>query len=476
MLFIILLVNGGITLALFRKRRRLTVASTLIFHLTVADFMLSATTVPQSLAVLLRSPLASSWLCQLTAFFNRFAHCTSIYLITILTACRCYGIIKPLRYRIHIYKSKVNTVCFMAWFVSFGFALLPFLGWGKYEILDGECLCALDTHTYPHKWLVISVLFFILPSVINTLMFVCTVKSLKGKQKVCVSSNNLSQSESQHSVCKLSAMLGRKHKFFVVSSRRACESLELKELNQRTHSIELRRTKTPIQRLSFVDDSKLPQQVVCENSSAIHSNSRSEETKPKQALKIEVTVDVHHYNANTSDMDENENNSKRTTNDISPDTYSANQLCVLHRKRPIIKSEQNYQNLGNEKLLHLEIESHPLQNNQKESQDDNSIKANFIKRQKAISKNPGQPSRNHKKKGSKIFIVLLLFLCFEIFCGPIFLVRIYYIINQMPVPANTKKIAVTMNGFNSLINPFLYGLLDKEIRRKLMDILCCQKS
>lgn len=465
MLSIISVMNGAIIFILFPKRRLLSVGTTLILHLAIADFLLSATTLPQGIAVLLRSPLASSYLCQLTAFFNRFTHCTAIYLMTTLAACRCYGVIKPLMYRIHIRKSRVNRVCLTAWLFSFIFALLPLFGWGEYAILHGECLCTLDTHKYPYQWLVISVLFFLLPSIINTVMFLCTAKSFNNKNK----KSAVLRSGESHGSYTLSSILGRKRKVTIISSKKTREIVESKKANPRTYSFELRRLKTSVLPSSVADN--IIEHVESETAVSKNSNKAETDKNVGQPIVIEVVVDVHPDNTNVSNICQLENKAKTLEKPFDINPVNCEQLQKHNEDHPS-KSKDNPKNItGKVKIQHLESDPNIIHNDAKES---NSVESEATSdKTGGTSKESKQSTRKQKKKSFKIFIVLLLFASFEIFCGPVFCVRLYYLIKDIPVPPNASKIAQTLNAFNSFINPFLYAFLNKDIRRNLRNIFCC---
>jgi len=169
----------SIIFVLVYRLRRLSIGNTLILHLTVADFLVSLSGIPHALTVLTQSPLASSYLCELTAFSHRFSYFSSIHLLTILTACRCYGVARPFKYRLQIRRSRVNKACLGAWLFSLIFASTSLLGWGEYEVIDGQCWCAVDSHKHPIQWMVTLVMFYILPTIINSVMFIATAVFIK---------------------------------------------------------------------------------------------------------------------------------------------------------------------------------------------------------------------------------------------------------------------------------------------------------
>ncbi|KAK3753641.1 hypothetical protein QZH41_014754 [Actinostola sp. cb2023] len=177
--------NGSIIIVLARKLRRLTVGNLMILHLAVGDFLLLATSVPHVFLSMLRSPLIfEPFLCQWTAFFNRFFFALSMYLITVMAITRCYSVLKPFDYRANVFPSIVNRICLGAWLVCLILSMTPFFGWGEYEVIDGQCWCTVDSSKYPYNWFTFFSLVFALPMLVNILVFTSTVKVLISRKKI----------------------------------------------------------------------------------------------------------------------------------------------------------------------------------------------------------------------------------------------------------------------------------------------------
>lgn len=478
-LLLILYLNGSIIFALV-KIRRLSVSSLLVLHLAIADCLLSVTALPQTFAVLVRSPLASSFMCPMTAFFTRVTHSSSICLLTMLASCRCYSILKPLKYRVYFYKSRVNKLCLGAWFTSIAFSLLPLIGIGKYDIMDGQCWCTLDPMKHPYPWLSIFVLFYIFPSMINTLMFIGTIKVLLS-QKPNVSLSETQRVEKRKGFSsERPSMSTRRSK--IVSSKIVSENsnLEMETSSETTSKVQM--TKFKSLRSTSVEDSRFPETE--EPASALNKP----QVKDNKQL-IEVQAVVHNNIMSARDTVDHENyvscsGDKKVLDRITP----ANQELLLKTtiectrdklektETPnsiddIVIEKQPFREITpvNQGLLcKTVITNYPEQHLVELSFGDKLEKHEILRNSvdgNAKEKQPSSSMSKQKKKRFKVLIVFLLFMSFLVLCSPFFLVGGYSIINEKPVSSIAFNISMFMHTLNSLVNPFFYGLMNKKIRR-----------
>jgi len=61
-------------------------------------------------------------------------------------------------------------------------------------------------------------------------------------------------------------------------------------------------------------------------------------------------------------------------------------------------------------------------------------------------------------------LVILMFISFVLCCGPIFIVNSWYALTPESVPLKALVISRFLAALNSVLNPFLYGFISKEIR------------
>lgn len=100
------------------------------------------------------------------------------------------------------------------------------------------------------------------------------------------------------------------------------------------------------------------------------------------------------------------------------------------------------------------------------------------KREKRDKSRRKKLSRKSLKRDMRSCVVVLLFASFVVFCSPSsFIVWSVYALNPDAVLTSAFAFAWVMTAVNSLINPFLYGLMNEETRKEIRKILnvCCRR-
>lgn len=159
--------NLSVIAALLRpgKTAILNGFSLLVVHLAFADLMVFFTAAPFLLLSVKNQELAfTTAVCKATAFCNRFSTVSSIFILTVMAGFRFFSITRPFSYRIHVNARRINITCGISWVFSFVLSVTPFLGWGEYERIQGQCWCALDSAKYKLNFGIVLVLAFCIPT------------------------------------------------------------------------------------------------------------------------------------------------------------------------------------------------------------------------------------------------------------------------------------------------------------------------
>jgi len=102
-----------------------------------------------------------------------------------------------------------------------------------------------------------------------------------------------------------------------------------------------------------------------------------------------------------------------------------------------------------------------------DKQDQCNLKDDKYKEKKKNKSQLKNTTRKPPKKDLRLIIVMLLFASFFVLCSPSFIVKSFYALNPDAVPAGVLSFAGIMNLLNSFLNPFLYGLMNNEVRKDL---------
>jgi len=329
-LSVILCLNGLVIFVLTRKVRRLSVYNTLILHLSLTDFILSASSTILTISILTSSQVVSSAICQIVHVVVRTTYNCSMYFIAILAACRCYGVLKPFSYRANIYPSKVNKICLTVWCFSFAFALTPIVGWGKYEPVKGQCTCSLDSHTYLGKWMETLTIFYIVPTLINILSLISTAVALANRNKP----NPLTARKENVRKAERSGQMSSDPKAIsstgdVNTSRKA---FTLKTPSYTNTASDITANKESIARKTFLSQAS-------SNSSADYTANKSEPSIKKDLLNMKVRKSVKDsfIQTVTSSKDSTETSEKKVNRHIIKDDIHHIQVkpenCTTHGKQ-----------------------------------------------------------------------------------------------------------------------------------------------
>ncbi|XP_031565836.1 probable G-protein coupled receptor 101 [Actinia tenebrosa] len=173
--------NGSILLVLLRKPQR-SIVNTILFHLALSDMVVFLANGPYLFLSYFDQKLAfSSLLCQVGAFIGRFTTAVSMHLLTVMSLSRFYSLLKPLEYRVRVTATKAKRVCIGAWVITFWQSLTPVLGWGKYTVIKGQCYCALDSSEHMSNWFAHLLLAFAIPLTLNAWIFARTLRLVNFK-------------------------------------------------------------------------------------------------------------------------------------------------------------------------------------------------------------------------------------------------------------------------------------------------------
>lgn len=145
------LVCNGLVLVTFYKSRDL-------FTVTCNKFVLNMTFVNvfSTLFVLpfvTTTSISNDWLfrhtwCQINGFLLILLSCALLLTLAALSYDRCYFIVKPLRYPIHMSSSRAYIMIIVIWLLSLFTAILPVLGWGKFGYQRSKLSCTVLWHLY----------------------------------------------------------------------------------------------------------------------------------------------------------------------------------------------------------------------------------------------------------------------------------------------------------------------------------------
>lgn len=414
-------------LVLVRKLRRLSIVNTVILHLATADFLLSLTTIPQAIFAFLGNPIGIKFFCQSAGFFAHCTYCSSTYLITILAILRCYSVTRPFEYRSKVYRSKVNRICFGAWGLSTAYSLTPVFGWGKYETGDfSQCICSFNPHKHPYNWFAFLVVFYVFPMILNTVAFVWTAKVLITRKNINIAAereaNRANTSDNSEE-----------------SLERAKEKVTAPDDSGCTASVSTRVTNETILQTTF-------------NTNKVE---RRHESDAGNITSVRVNIEL--QECSTTGINSQTRHSITNVH-LNP--------CQIRYNRQGNRIEIDFQN-NRERKIEEKRENKKREPRVKLVQTD---KSNMDSNKKKLRKE----KLGIKRSMDKVLIIAIFCACFVLLCGPTFIVKSWYAMDPDSVQEEAFNISTILSLLNSLINPFLYGLLSKEIRSDIKKLLTSQ--
>lgn len=184
-IFMILAVTGNLTvcLAISRNRFLRTVPNFLLLNLAAADILSAVVSFPILISVLVNG----TWgfhgsVCQFQAFQTYVSYSCSLLTLTVTSVTRYYATVHPVKHR-GIF--KVKTVCVLisvVWAISFAFAAMPLLGWGRYQFEPFYALCIHD-HTSSESYNMFLFCFLIVNTTVIVTCYSKISKAMKRRNR-----------------------------------------------------------------------------------------------------------------------------------------------------------------------------------------------------------------------------------------------------------------------------------------------------
>ena len=428
--------NVSILLVLL-GRRQLSTVNTIVLHLALSDTIVFLANGPYLFLSFFNQKLAfSSIPCQVGAFSGRFTTTVTLYLLTVMSLSRYYSLAKPFKYRMYVTAPKANKVCIGAWVVTFLQSLTPVLGWGKYAAIDGQCYCALDSSKHRSNWFVHLLLAFAFPLALNSWIFARSLSlvNLRGAKKG-----------------KIPRKLQMKRTVNLATENQVGSSSESQ--NHRENTAENNQTNSGV--------------------SASELNLEQTKKKPKETEEVHVeVVKVKEENSTEKEPDfVNEGFEDEITNapeeiimadwvnegGTSNETETVNQ-GIESDKQASVSSRSNHE-------TKISVGNTNIQNKRKDrrcrQQEDelNDMEKNEHNDSKIFRK-----TQDHKRERKINMVVSLLFLAYIIGCGPTYIVWTWFALYPNSVPRTAFVLFRWFAGVQSVINPFIYGFMNAEIR------------
>ncbi|KXJ13811.1 hypothetical protein AC249_AIPGENE4862 [Exaiptasia diaphana] len=376
-----------------------------------------------------------------------------MYFITILAIVRCYAVLKPYKYRVNCVPSRVHKICAAAWVWALVFALMPYVGFGKYES-HGSCYCLLDTKKYPYSWLFYCIVNYIIPTVVNGVAFVSTAKKLKIKDNF-TTPNYALNSLPVKSASPLSLLRSKRNKS-VLNEPFEMQDTTTVEVTDEPATIfpdpsgEIER-KSPI-------DNKLTVKVNIEidpDSAAQQRYSTKRNSKQNQRKSVIRIMPM----------------SEPHLQSIDDSKVEVGKICTVQASGTFEEPSKTKKE-HDIHLLNITKKKSDLENTTRDNENQNpeelrSIPNQFSQQFDHIKKHQRKKSA---KKDKQVLKIALFFLSYVLFYGPMVVFRSWYAVMPEDVPKTALAAAQILPSVNSLINPFIYGYLSEEIRHDIKQL------
>lgn len=458
-----LLLTGSVIVVLMR-RSRLSTPNLLILHLTVADFLGLFTLGPFFLASLFKiSLILNSTFCQMSAFISRFSSTLSILIITLTGIARCHSIVRPLDHRHNFYNSRINRISAGLWCFSVLISITPFLGWGKYELIEGQCWCQLNSNKYPYNWFVYFALVFVLPLIVNAGGYALTLRRviLRNKQHKARRKNRRKNSV--------------KRKIFVMQTDR--------EINRDSTSNNTASMTAPDIINSCTENGTSTENehshydkevdVVVKSEQEIAGSARP--TNEDNSLQAEGPEIVNPCKENGQDTDNEYSQYNIKVNVELTEELSRENLHLtvkVKEEEDKMAEEEQSGEIGIVNVCFSESRLNSLGDSisHKENLPKNAKLTN-IEQRSLDHKISQKPRRSKDKTENRITLIITsLFLVYLLCSGQFFIVWTWFAIQPKSIPRTVFIAFRFLIGLNSLLNALLYGLVSKEIRSDVLSL------
>ncbi|XP_031562201.1 probable G-protein coupled receptor No18 [Actinia tenebrosa] len=434
-----IVLNVSVVAALLRRKvASLSGFQLLVVHLASADLMVFITAAPfLSMSAEYQQHAFTTAVCKGTAFSNRFTTISSIFILTAMSGCRFYSITKPFSYRVHVKSSTINVACGFLWFLSLVLSVTPFLGWGEYEQIKGQCWCALNPAKHKLNYTTVLVLAFCLPTALCCYFLVGIVVAMRNSRKTVSQKSNQAKGE----VVNVNLEPAEAEAVAVAETEKqqpgqpqSPENLEEEKSNSCKAKVNLDRC---LKRHQGNVDSEKP----------VHVSILDVLPNIQQIIEPVMTS--------------------------TPSAFVVRKSSFLARK-----SKQTF---DIEKAGNGEPESREnvfeLQSYTNDTDGTNQILSQHVK---LAFENSKKLRENSKKAFS---ILILLFCVYIAFCGPTYIIWSWFAFSDSlgsEPPRASFPVFRTMAGAQSIANCLLYGIRHREIRKEVFklwkDIALCAKA
>lgn len=411
-----IVINISVIAALLRKAPSLNGFSLLVVHLAFADLTVFFTATPFLMLSAENPQLAfTAAVCKGTAFFNRLTTISSILILTAMAGCRFYSITKPFSYRVHVRSSRINIACGLLWIFSLALSITPFLGWGEYEQIKGQCWCALDSAKHNSNYITVLVIAFCLPTALNCYFLVGIMVAMRNSRKTATQKLNQTQDEPKTNVQAADE----------VKQPKSSEHLEELELNLCKVEPHLERS--------------------LKNRQDVDSNEPV--TLPNDVFPNVKTISLEPVMTPTTS------------------TFTVRKSFFLARK-----SKQSYdlENAGNCKQESRENVS------QSDTNETDETKQKSHQQVKPALENDAKLKHHQNANNKKAFYILIfLFFAYIACCGPTYFIWSWYAFSDsLPSKPPRALFAIfrAMAGAQSVANSLIYGIRHEDIRKKVFKL------
>jgi len=350
---------------------------------------------------------------------------------------------------------------------------MPLLGWGEYGVIDGHCWCSLNPNKDTLNWMVVLAMFYLIPTVLTSAMFVATGLSFKAQRNriLAMKNQDIASRPSKNISSSITFSSLQRSDGVEVYPEGARGTFTPKTPDQilpcteSHHSVHTTNTAT----LSdyCCEDLQQSQLETAEKSSEAEVEHENEQ---QTCEKIRVQVDINTCGINLAHKDKQVHIKKHSvyfhkgncSSQTETHLETIEEIASCSNETSYEEKKDENQNTTKRRQgLHM-----------KERKNTPEQIPTFLRENKNAFKEEKQPTSRGPKRDVKMGILVLLFSSYALLCGPSFFVRTIYSFNPNAVPRNAFLVALFMNTLNSFTNPFLYGFMSYDIRTEIRKLLC----